>query len=707
MINPETVMTARRWALPQFSAALAVMLAGAGWLLAPHAAWSSGLILTLALFLAWWEPAWVLVLLALVAPFEQPAVVWLGGTVYTTEVLLVCACAGAVWHWGRQRAWRHSVVNVYGWALPFAGVVILSALLAHHPAAWKGAVRWFEWIAALLLSVHLLRRGGEAQRVLIALAMAAVVSAAVGLLQVWRGPSANPDLATLQWSQREIVRAAGEYGANTLAMFLALVLPWMLSAIVWPARRMTQVLAMGGAVVVVAAWVLTFSGTGIAALGVAGVIMGWGYFHRRHWNPFWLLGFLTAGLAVLVLTHQGWLDAEFLKYKITSLQDRLDYLAVAGRLFQRAPWFGIGPGMYRWLAPTWGGGVNPIGVLTHPHSLYLSMLVELGAVGLALGLSAIFRLLRHLFQRADAMRDTKAYFTVWACAAGIGGVAVANLLDHGLIHDRGVHLALWIGAALVWAQKPPRPRAERRQRFEGIWQAEPMADSAAAWEERLAERRSGRAPFYALLDRALADAPHAEILELGCGPALDAVNLAKNRDWSVHALDFSSRALEHAAAAAKALGRNLELHQADVRHTVLPGGCFDLVFSQGLLEHFPDPAPVWHEMQRLAKPGGYILVDVPQTWNPYTLAKQWHFFKGDWPWGWETQYTLGELARAGEAHGLVLAGASGYGYRGGPADVTLRLRQWLQPHFPEAWDRLEKNMGRYWMMNVAALFQKK
>ena len=704
MKSAEAVMPARAAAWPGKFPVLAVWLSGAAWLLAPQTAWAGGAIAALTLFLAWWEPAWVLVLLALVAPFEQPAVVWQGVTVYTTEVMLVCAGAGAVWHLGRRRAWRRPVVNVMGWAAPFAGAVLLSALLAHHPAAWKGAVRWLEWLAALLLCVYLLRRGREAQRVLAALALAAVASAGWGLLQVWQGPAANSELATLQWAGREMVRAAGGYGANTLAMLLTLVLPWLLTAVLWPARRSTQVLAMAGAAVVLAAWVLTFSGTGLLALGSAGVVMGWGIFRQKRWNPFWLLGFLVAGFFLAMLSQSGWLDWQILKYKLISGHDRLDYLAVAGRLFSRAPWFGIGPGMYRWLAPTWGGGINPVGVMTHPHSLYLTMLAELGIVGLALGFSGMFRLFRHLWQRAGAMKTVRGYFTVWACGAGLAGVAVADLLEHGFIHDRGVHVALWIGAALVWAQKPPRPREERRGRFEKIWRAAPWPADAASWERRLAEHQRGRTPFYELLHRALANTPSARILEMGCGPALDALNLAADRSRRVAALDFSTRALEQAATAAQALKRTLELQRADVRHTPYADGQFDLVFSQGLLEHFPDPEPVWQEMRRLLKPGGYAVVDVPQTWNPYTLAKAWHGLKGDWPWGWETQYTVADLRQAGTRQGVKLLDAKGYGYRGGPLDFTNGLRRLGQRFFPGAWDQLERRTGVFWMMNVAALF---
>jgi len=50
-------------------------------------------------------------------------------------------------------------------------------------------------------------------------------------------------------------------------------------------------------------------------------------------------------------------------------------------------------------------------------------------------------------------------------------------------------------------------------------------------------------------------------------------------------------------------------------------GAFDLVFHQGLMEHFRDPAPLLRENARVLKRGGHLLVDVPQRFHVYTLAK--------------------------------------------------------------------------------------
>jgi SAM-dependent methyltransferase len=66
------------------------------------------------------------------------------------------------------------------------------------------------------------------------------------------------------------------------------------------------------------------------------------------------------------------------------------------------------------------------------------------------------------------------------------------------------------------------------------------------------------------------------------------------------------------------LGANLELqglHQAavceDLFQSSLSGDAFDLVFSSGLIEHFDDTAAVVAEHLRVVKPGGRLVLIVP------------------------------------------------------------------------------------------------
>ena len=72
-------------------------------------------------------------------------------------------------------------------------------------------------------------------------------------------------------------------------------------------------------------------------------------------------------------------------------------------------------------------------------------------------------------------------------------------------------------------------------------------------------------------------------------------------------------------------------------------GTFDVVFHQGLLEHFRNPDDLIAENARVLKPGGYLLVDVPQRWHYYTVIKHLLIALRLWFAGWEREYSVAEL----------------------------------------------------------------
>jgi SAM-dependent methyltransferase len=99
-------------------------------------------------------------------------------------------------------------------------------------------------------------------------------------------------------------------------------------------------------------------------------------------------------------------------------------------------------------------------------------------------------------------------------------------------------------------------------------------------------------------------------IDLGCGPS-GIIDLLAERVAPggrvvgldadpVHVAMARQFAAEHGLA-------DVEVVEADARHTGLPPGSFDLVHARTLLVTIPDPAEVLAEMTRLARPGGWIV----------------------------------------------------------------------------------------------------
>jgi ubiquinone/menaquinone biosynthesis C-methylase UbiE len=143
----------------------------------------------------------------------------------------------------------------------------------------------------------------------------------------------------------------------------------------------------------------------------------------------------------------------------------------------------------------------------------------------------------------------------------------------------------------------------------------------------------------------------ARVLEVGAGTGRDAVRMAA-MGAHVTVIDYVREALDIVQRNARVAGAHVETVHGDAFAMPFDDGSFDVVFHQGLLEHFRDPARLLTENHRVLRAGGVLLVDVPQRWHPYTVVKKVYIAAGKWFAGWETEYSIRELQEVVERTGL-------------------------------------------------------
>ncbi len=117
-------------------------------------------------------------------------------------------------------------------------------------------------------------------------------------------------------------------------------------------------------------------------------------------------------------------------------------------------------------------------------------------------------------------------------------------------------------------------------------------------------------------------------------------------------LDYLDEPLRMGAQLAKEAGVSVHTIRCDAYQLAFKDETFDIVYSQGLLEHFKDPKPLLLEQKRVCKKGGFVIADVPQKYHLYTVMKHILQKLNQWTPGWETEYSICELRKIFTQAGL-------------------------------------------------------
>ncbi len=196
-------------------------------------------------------------------------------------------------------------------------------------------------------------------------------------------------------------------------------------------------------------------------------------------------------------------------------------------------------------------------------------------------------------------------------------------------------------------------RTSTKQHWENFWQEKSNLHEVYDNAERLTSQ----------IKRVSAPLSGKKILEVGAGTGRDSLILC-DEGAEVTVLDYADNSLLLMKQLFSSRVQKVELIKGDAFHLPIKNNYFDLVFHQGLLEHFKDPQPILNENFRVLKPGGLVLVDVPQKYHVYTLIKHILIALNKWFAGWETEFTIYELEQRVKTAGF---------------EIIKSYGEWMQP----------------------------
>ncbi len=204
------------------------------------------------------------------------------------------------------------------------------------------------------------------------------------------------------------------------------------------------------------------------------------------------------------------------------------------------------------------------------------------------------------------------------------------------------------------------------------------------------------------------DVAGRRVLEVGAGTGRDGEVLA-GMGAKVWTLDYSENSLR---LMVNHLGKSIYIVCGDATALPLVSESFDVVYHQGLLEHFRNPEVLLRENHRVLKKGGYVLVDVPQRFHYYTFVKHVLMFFDKWFAGWETEFSPRELAARLEETGFEVVTMYGHNlyppvwYRGFrkillKSGIRLPMYPLSSPFFERTRRALRKALPHKFILNTS------
>lgn len=121
------------------------------------------------------------------------------------------------------------------------------------------------------------------------------------------------------------------------------------------------------------------------------------------------------------------------------------------------------------------------------------------------------------------------------------------------------------------------------------------------------------------------------------------------------ALDVGRQLAAHVGAS------NVKFEAGDLTALSYKEGEFDVIFCDVVIQHIPEVQKAVHEMRRVLKPGGTVVISAVNTWNIHSLYKIALKLLGrPYQYGYEKSYSRGSLKSLIEECGFKVTACDGF-----------------------------------------------
>lgn len=260
------------------------------------------------------------------------------------------------------------------------------------------------------------------------------------------------------------------------------------------------------------------------------------------------------------------------------------------------------------------------------------------------------------------------------CASSGRRVLMADLRDHLELTDATFNLVECTGCRCCFIS--PRPKLEHLARFypPAYWYMEASRPPVNLLERiKALEAVYRRGLMQEEIRRLLRYVGAGKrLLDVGCGGG-DIVKMAREAGFEAAGVEFSADAVAYGRA------RGLDVAQGTLEGAAFPDASFDGVSLFHVLEHLPDPVGTLREVRRILKPGGVLLVQVPNFGSLQAAIFRRQWFPLDVPRHFH-QFTPESLQQAFKQAGFEPIALDHHSFRCNPVTFVSSMFPSLEPH---------------------------